>query len=192
MNLPNLRVSGDVLVAGNGSTVPRIVYLPRLLSDEQCDSIVALGRKLKPRQAQLLFADGTVGVDTNWRNAKIRSPGNQHFPDINEKLAEITDWKTFGHYHLQSYDPGGYVNMHTDWSGGLSNQRHATLIFYLNDEFEGGETEFPTLDVMVKPKKGAGLFFNYVPGVTQSTHRGRKVFGGEKWILTAWFTERSE
>jgi hypothetical protein len=44
-------------------------------------------------------------------------------------------------------------------------------LFYLNDDYEGGELYFPLQNVQFKPKKGAAYFFpgdkNYVHGVTE-------------------------
>lgn len=44
-------------------------------------------------------------------------------------------------------------------------------LFYLNDDYEGGELYFPLQGVQFKPKKGAAYFFpgdmNYIHGVTE-------------------------
>jgi hypothetical protein len=44
-------------------------------------------------------------------------------------------------------------------------------LFYLNDDYEGGELYFPLQDIKFKPKKGAAYFFpgdkNYIHGVTE-------------------------
>jgi len=44
-------------------------------------------------------------------------------------------------------------------------------LFYLNDDYIGGELYFPLQDVQIKPKKGAAYFFpgdkNYIHGVTK-------------------------
>lgn len=44
-------------------------------------------------------------------------------------------------------------------------------LFYLNDDYEGGELYFPLQGIQIKPKKGAAYFFpgdkNYIHGVTE-------------------------
>lgn len=44
-------------------------------------------------------------------------------------------------------------------------------LFYLNDDYEGGELYFPKQNIQFKPKKGAAYFFpgdmNYIHGVTE-------------------------
>jgi hypothetical protein len=46
-------------------------------------------------------------------------------------------------------------------------------LFYLNDDYEGGELYFPNQGIQFKPKAGAAYFFpgdmNYIHGVTQIT-----------------------
>jgi predicted 2-oxoglutarate/Fe(II)-dependent dioxygenase YbiX len=46
-------------------------------------------------------------------------------------------------------------------------------LFYLNDDYEGGELYFPKQGIQFKPKKGAAYFFpgdlNYIHGVTEIT-----------------------
>lgn len=43
-------------------------------------------------------------------------------------------------------------------------------LFYINDDYEGGELYFPNQEIQFKPKKGAAYFFpgdmNYIHGVT--------------------------
>lgn len=46
-------------------------------------------------------------------------------------------------------------------------------LFYLNDDYEGGELYFPNQGIQFKPKRGAAYFFpgdmNYIHGVTEIT-----------------------
>lgn len=76
--------------------------------------------------------------------------------------------------------PGQFQNPHADKElhegpdAGLPNDfPHYDLssLFYLNDDYEGGELYFPLQDVKFKPKKGAAYFFpgdkNYIHGVTE-------------------------
>lgn len=76
--------------------------------------------------------------------------------------------------------------------------RYITVIFYLNDGFEGGETKFTKINKKIKPKKGrALLFFNCNPHLNtknnglcdtiyNSEHAGVPVKSGEKWIANVW------
>ena len=66
----------------------------------------------------------------------------------------------------------------------------ATLIAYLSDDFDGGETEFDRLGIKVKPPIGSALlFYNYVGGgcSSVSSHRSNAVRRGTKEVLQRWY-----
>lgn len=58
-------------------------------------------------------------------------------------------------------------------------------LFYLNDEYEGGELYFPNQGVQFKPKVGAAYFFpgdmNYIHGITEIT-------SGERYTCPFFWT----
>ncbi|MFT2090621.1 prolyl hydroxylase family protein [Paraglaciecola sp. 2405UD69-4] len=96
----------------------------------------------------------------------------------------------FYHWH---YD---YIYPHTaDIERQINQfgQRIKTGIYYLNDDFTGGETEFKTPHVSIPPKKNHMLIFdNASQGkpIKNSIHRGAEVASGEKWIMTLWFRDK--
>lgn len=64
----------------------------------------------------------------------------------------------------------------------------ATILIYLNDDFENGETEFPDAGIRFKGKKGDAIIFRNVdekdvPDV-RTRHAGRTVTRGEKWLFS--------
>lgn len=69
-------------------------------------------------------------------------------------------------------------------------QRVCTMLVYLNDAYEGGETEFTRLGWKYKGKAGdALLFWNLsISGERErnSLHAGLPVTKGEKWLLSKW------
>ncbi|CAN0483770.1 unnamed protein product, partial [Scytosiphon promiscuus] len=64
------------------------------------------------------------------------------------------------------YKPEGYFKLHTDHVEAFNSLccggRLGTLIVYLNDDFTGGHTEFPTLGVSVDPCAGDAIYFHSV------------------------------
>jgi prolyl 4-hydroxylase len=67
-------------------------------------------------------------------------------------------------------------------------QRIVTFLVYLNDDYTGGETEFPRLGVRHKGRGGEGFFFVNAfadgrPDV-RTLHAGRAPSSGEKWIVS--------
>ncbi len=67
-------------------------------------------------------------------------------------------------------------------------QRVVTFLVYLNDEYGGGETEFPEFGLRHKGRLGEGLFFvNALEGNEpdlRMVHAGRPPTSGEKWVLS--------
>ena len=60
-------------------------------------------------------------------------------------------------------------------------KRFLVVLLYLNDDFEGGETDFVQFKAMVKPKQGSIALF---PATWNWLHRGKAVIGGSpKYIV---------
>jgi len=75
-----------------------------------------------------------------------------------------------------------------------SGQRVSTLVVYLNDVEEGGETYFPEIGLSVVPKRGNAIYFEYANSLRQvdpkSLHASSTIVKGEKWAMTKWMRER--
>jgi hypothetical protein len=73
-------------------------------------------------------------------------------------------------------------------------QRMATFLIYLNEAFEGGETEFPRAGIRYRGRTGDAIFWANVDDNGQpeqlSYHAGRPPLSGEKWILSQWLRDR--
>jgi hypothetical protein len=83
---------------------------------------------------------------------------------------------------LVRYSPGGHYRAHSD-VGRRTRDRYYTVLCYLNDDFEGGSTQFPALDHSVKPQSGKAILFP-----SSYLHCGEPVASGEKYILVSWIT----
>jgi Uncharacterized iron-regulated protein len=90
------------------------------------------------------------------------------------------------------YRPGEQYQPHYDYftSGHADNNRISTLVMYLNDVEEGGETVFPSLRLSVTPRKGSAVYFEYFYNdrlLNELTlHAGTPVTKGDKWVATQW------
>lgn len=61
--------------------------------------------------------------------------------------------------------------------------RDVSVVGYLNDDFEGGETYFDRQSLKVKPEAGAVLVF---PAYFTHPHEALPVLRGEKYAFTSW------
>jgi 2OG-Fe(II) oxygenase superfamily len=106
------------------------------------------------------------------------------------------------------YRPGDYFRPHYDErpnpfrfiTNGKPTGRYATLLVYLNDDYEGGYTRFPQISegpTVVQPKKGKAILFrNLNPDngrcLYQSYHEGTEVLSGKKYVLNLWIHLKNE
>lgn len=74
-------------------------------------------------------------------------------------------------------------------------QRVATFLIYLNEEFEGGETDFPKASIRYRGATGDALFFANVDQAGKpdplTLHAGVPPTAGEKWIFSQWIRDRA-
>jgi prolyl 4-hydroxylase len=63
-------------------------------------------------------------------------------------------------------------------------------ILYLNDDFDGGETVFPKIDKIIKPKPGNIYIwrnaFDDLKLDEKSFHGGNPIEAGVKYIIVIW------
>jgi hypothetical protein len=76
----------------------------------------------------------------------------------------------------------------------LRGQRAATFLVYLNEGYEGGETDFPRVGVRYKGARGDALLFSNIDAAGapdyQTVHAGLPPTQGEKWVLSQWIRTR--
>ncbi len=92
--------------------------------------------------------------------------------------------------HRDYYRPEKHAGLMKDWGN-----RIVTVLLYLNDVEDGGETEFPEMSLRVRPRLGRALVWLNVDADDsphpETLHASRPLGSGEKWALNAWFRERS-
>ncbi len=75
----------------------------------------------------------------------------------------------------------------------VRGQRTDTVLFYLNDDFSGGETSFPRIGLSHVGAKGDALLFKNVDAAgapdRDTMHAGMPPTSGEKWLFSQWIRE---
>lgn len=82
-------------------------------------------------------------------------------------------------FRVYKYTKGQRFKMHIDGSfkRDLNEESMYSFLIYLNDDFEGGATEFRKL-FTVEAKKGMALLFRH-----RLRHEGKEVLSGVKYVL---------
>lgn len=185
---------------------PRVFYYPKFATEKECDHIIEIAGSFVER-SKVVGANGQDIVDTartSYGTFLIRQAHDPIVRKLEDKISKWTHlpWENGENFYLLRYNNGQEYKPHWDWfydnSGrlGPAGNRIATVLIYLSEVEEGGETIFPRAEggeLAVKPKKGdAVLFWDMTSdGKTdeESLHGGRPVITGTKWVMTKWIRQ---
>ncbi|MDN3920280.1 2OG-Fe(II) oxygenase [Roseateles violae] len=184
---------------------PRVVVFGGLLSDEECEAMMALSAKRLARSETVAtHADGSEINAARTSDGMFFERGETELiRKVEARIAKLLDWPVENGEGLQvlRYRPGAEYLPHYDYfdpnhasSAAIlkrGGQRVATLVMYLNTPTAGGATVFPDIRLDVMPVKGNAVFFSYdrPQPMTLTLHGGAPVREGEKWVATKWLRE---
>jgi hypothetical protein len=83
---------------------------------------------------------------------------------------------------LLKYEVGDFFKLHTDAS--RAYPRQVSTVYYINDDYLGGEINFKYIDLELKPKKDEFLVF---PSTNLFSHYAKEVIAGTKYSMPNWF-----
>ncbi|XP_057783689.1 prolyl 4-hydroxylase 1-like isoform X2 [Salvia miltiorrhiza] len=196
---------------------PRIVVFHNFLSDEECDYLRAIS---KPRLEVSTVVDARTGKGIK---SKVRTSSGmfltaeeRKFPMIQAIEKRISVYaqvpvENGERIQVLRYEKNQFYRPHHDYFSDTFNlkyggQRVGTVLMYLSDNVEGGETYFPKAGsgecscggkmakgLCVKPIKGDAVLF-WSMGLDgksdpNSLHGGCEVLSGEKWSATKWMRQ---
>ena len=181
---------------------PRVRRIDGFLTPETCDWLIERARgQLKP--AATLEKDASDQrkrtISDHRTNSAFVVPvvdGGVVMGVIVERIARALKLpsEVFEGVQVFHYDTGQQYQTHVDYIEGAENQRIATFLVYLNDDFEAGETWFPMPDLKVKPEKGGAVYFANVDPEgrpdPRSIHAGTPPTRGAKWLLSQWVRQQ--
>ncbi|WP_088002782.1 2OG-Fe(II) oxygenase [Gottfriedia solisilvae] len=173
---------------------PLVVLLGNVLSDEECDELIRLAKDRMKRSK----IGSTREVDAIRTSSGMFFANNENdlIVNIEKRITKIMNVPVEHGDGLQilQYLPGQEYKAHTDYflptSQAAKNNRISTIVIYLNNVEQGGETVFPQLKLSVTPQKGTAVYFEYFyedDNINKLTlHAGAPVITGEKWVATQW------
>ena len=181
-----------------------IKEIPNFLSDQECDYIIDLINSNNYRSS--VSSQGTDRSEISDFRTSYSSSLSQNDGLVNAvklKIAEKLNLPVQKGESLQGqkYDVNQYFKPHHDYFTGQSYDKHClhsgnrthTFMIYLNDNFEGGETDFSKLNKTVEPEKGKAVIWeNMTDGKLNdfTLHEGTTVKSGTKYIITSWWREK--
>ncbi|KAE8694905.1 Prolyl 4-hydroxylase 1 [Hibiscus syriacus] len=194
------------------------IVLHSFLSNEECDYLRAIS---SPRLQVSTVVDATTGkgIKSNVRTSSgmFLSPTERKYPmiqAIEKRISVFSQIPAENGELIQvlRYEKDQFYKPHHDYFSDTFNlkrggQRIATMLMYLSDDVEGGETYFPMAGtgdcncggktvkgLSVKPIKGNAVLF-WSMGLDgqsdpNSIHGGCEVLSGEKWSATKWMRQK--
>jgi prolyl 4-hydroxylase len=189
---------GDPLNVPEGERLceaPAVTRFERLFSPEECTWLAA---SVRPMLEPAVVIDPGTGRQLRDPVRVCDSVGftwpleNPAVHALNRRLAAASGTGVEQGEPLQvlRYRPGGEYRLHFDAIPGFANQRAMTMLVWLNDEYEGGETHFPTPELKLKGRPGDAVLFRNVGTDGRqdpaSGHAGLPVRAGEKLIASRW------
>ncbi len=191
------------------SSAPRVLAVKGLVPPEACDWIVEQSRG---RLVRAEVHDARTGL-TVMGQTRTNQVANFELVDtsllnlfIQAKIAAATGVPTgmMEAFAVLHYGVGEEASEHFDYLDpsvtayaaeiAQLGQRVATCLLYLNEDYKGGETEFPLLGIRHRGGKGDALIFfsadaSGVPD-PRTVHAGRPPTAGEKWVLSQFIRNR--
>lgn len=183
---------------------PRIFEVAGFLGHEMCDWLT--GRALGHLVRAQVYAPTTGAQD-----GAIRTNTELHIGTfdsdlilmlLQHRIAAVTGLPVAGMEacSILHYSPGEEFKPHHDFFDtstaenariiAAEGQRVLTFLVYLNDDYTGGETEFPYLRQRFRGGKGDALYFwNITPDFLpdrRTLHAGLAPASGEKWLFSQW------
>lgn len=163
-----------------------VFLIKDFLTKNQCDFFIEKGEEISFQEAKVNI-DGTQVVLKGVRNNKrIMFKDKELAYEIWEKLKSFSPskkgYEAMGPnelFRIYKYNKEERFKMHRDGSFKRNETESSlySLLIYLNENFEGGETYFEK-GINIKPKTGDVLIFRH-----PLRHEGKKITSGTKYVL---------
>jgi predicted 2-oxoglutarate/Fe(II)-dependent dioxygenase YbiX len=168
------------------------------LSPQQCRAFVDLADRLEGDRFKVLDRARNLEptLDDTRVCERVTLDQSQYvFDDLvarafEERIIPRTgaiDW--YEQPQLLRYGPGGYYVYHSDaydyeeGSWRKAADRDISLLLYVNDEYTGGELEFPSFSYTLRPRAGMLVWF---PSDFRYLHMAKVVTSGRRYTIVSW------
>ncbi len=189
---------------------PLIRRLPGVIHPLVLDMVINLAAPLVQRSQIVDARTGEMRADPMRTSSHVTLSPRQHdhvlealercissltgLPALNGEFLQILRYRLGEEFrpHVDYFNEGGAGAYQSLVDGG---QRAQTVLLYLNEDYTGGSTHFPKLQLEIKGRRGDMLHFhNLGPdglGHRDSLHAGTPVETDEKWLLSQWIRSES-
>jgi hypothetical protein len=168
-------------VAKLGSSEKNVYVVDNFLSDEEHQSLYNF----------INNPDKVSWIKEPWTTERTQEDSiPEDTIELLKKIFEIARLKCMDYYDIEVSDAFLSQYLLTKWSVGSKMQphvdtdaqkhQHIVCMYYINDDYEGGEIVFPDYDLSIRPKSNSLIMFpgneNYLHGVLEVSKGFRYTF----------------
>lgn len=172
----------------------KILTIDNLMTQQECQNLIMFSENKGYEEATVSLPSGPKMIKGIRDNYRVIYDDQEFADKMWDKIKNQFPIQIEGHqpiglnpkFRFYRYDQNQRFNKHVDGRVKLTDntknevgnpiESRVTFMIYLNDDYEGGETEFE--ETSIKAKTGMGLFF-----VHELKHKGSKIISGTKYVL---------
>jgi prolyl 4-hydroxylase len=158
-----------------------IIEIENFIPKEYCDYSISYFSNIANTQIEKIFIWGTTFVYSICGDPDFNDP---IIKEITKKIEDLVTNRIFKDPSVVSdeieivfWDKGSWQHLHFD-----RDYRIYSVILYLNDDYEGGET-FLVPNKIIKPKTGKLVGFYG----SKIEHEVKEVLNGRRYTIPVWF-----
>lgn len=164
-----------------GSSAKNVYVIDNFLSNEEHKTI-----------SNFVNSDQTSWIAEPWGTERtMKDSVPEDIIELLKKIFEISRENCIDYYDIKLNTDFNGEYILTKWSKGDAMQphvdtdaqkhQHIVCMYYINDDYDGGELVFPDYDLKIKPKLNSLIMFpgneNYLHGVLEVSKGHRYTFG---------------
>lgn len=192
---------------------PLVIQFDSFLNEAEASEMVSIAQAAGFTESEVLQRglQGGAGGKMDWLKSAHRdsqttfcTPKCYASPTIGTLLGRAQRFLHMGPEHTElqflQYFGGQYYRTHSDYLSGseklLGGPRVLTLLMYLSEVDEGGETHFPAINLTVHPRAGRAVLWPSVLNAEPLTkdvrtrHQALPVMRGTKYAANLWYYHR--
>lgn len=170
-------------VAKIGNSINNIQYIKNVLSQDEHKLILDFVKtrkswKIEPWDAKVIISPNMRKevLDALNKVFTLAYEKSKNFYDVDINFFEELS------INLLKFEKDFYLRQHIDTKSSESN--HIASVYYINDDYIGGEINFPIYKLKIKPEPNSLIIF---PGNENYLHEVLKITSGDRYSSSLWF-----
>jgi predicted 2-oxoglutarate/Fe(II)-dependent dioxygenase YbiX len=166
-------------------------FIEDFLTEKECKEIILFGESLKLQESQTYTKNGSQkNQDINKRH--LAFIGSEKFSDLNKKVLDClnshnfyknSEYTKIEYFVFNKYVCGDFLKYHFDGHAIENLGATLTLIFQLNNDYEGGDILYKVSDNEYTLPKKTGSVFVFDSNLE---HEISEVKNGIRYSLNCW------